>query len=403
ISDDDHSYTSFRKCRHHGVNMTVISAISKLSWRAMEEKYSLQMYEAELERIQKLEHHRHYSFYLSAIAAGLACGGFCKLFGSDWIAFFWTALCACIAFSVRHFCNKMEINPYAGISISAFTATMLAYFTHFFPGSATPWYPLIACTLFIVPGIPLINAIDDLLNNYIVSGSTRAINTLLIVSGMTFGIVLAIRLGNSTRAINTLLIVSGMTFGIVLAIRLGNVPDFFTSLNIAPHSIYLSDAIAAAIASVGFSIIFNVPPRLLAATAVGGIISIGLRNFCVIDLGMTQEIGAFVGATAVSLLALKAVHWFHTPVHVITIPSVIPMIPGVLLYRLLFAVLNIKNLDAAALMAGIQNGVEAILIIISITVGATIPKIFARRYIEKNKQLHLEELLAKRSESETAH
>lgn len=375
ISDDDHSYTSFRKCRHHGINMTVISAISKLSWRAMEQKYSLQMYEAELERIQKLGHHRHYSFYLSAIAAGLACGGFCKLFSSDWIAFFWTALCASLAFAVRHFCNKMEINPYAGISISAFIATMLAYFTHFFSGSATPWHPLIACTLFIVPGIPLINAIDDLLNNYIVSGITRATNTLLIVGGMTFGIV--------------------------LAIRLGNVSDFFTSLNIAPHSIYLSDAIAAAIASVGFSIIFNVPPRLLLATAIGGIISIGLRNFCVIDLGMTQEIGAFVGATAVSLLALKAVHWFHTPVHVITIPSVIPMIPGVLLYRLLFAVLNIKALDAPALMAGIQNGVEAILIIISITVGATIPKIFARRYIEKNKQLHLEELLAKRSE--TAH
>ncbi|MDF2566335.1 MAG: hypothetical protein K0Q53_2739 [Massilibacillus sp.] len=77
------------------------------------------------------------------------------------------------------------------------------------------------------------------------------------------------------------------------------------------------------------------------------------------------------------------------------------MIPGVLLYRLLFTVLNIKALDASALMSGIQNGVEAILIIISITVGATIPKIFARRYIEKNKQLHLEELLAKRSE--TAH
>ena len=370
ISDDDHSYTSFRKCRHHGINMTVISALSKLSWRAMEEKYSLQMYEAELQRIQTLEQHRHYSVWMSAIAAGLACGGFCKLFGSDWIAFFWTAVCAALAFTVRRFCNKMEINPYAGISISAFTATILAYFTQFFSGSATPWHPMIACALFIVPGIPLINAIDDLLNNYIVSGSTRAINTLLIIGCMTFGIV--------------------------LAIRLGNVFDF-TSLNVAPHSIYLSDAIAAAIAAAGFSIIFNVPPRLLLATAVGGIISVGLRNFCALELGMTQAAGAFVGATTVSLLALKAVHVFHTPIHVITIPSVIPMIPGVLLYRLLFAVLNIKNLDAAALLSGIQSGVEAILIIISITIGATFPNIFARRYIEKNKQLHLEELLARRA------
>ena len=88
VSDDDHSYTSFRKCRHHGINMTIISAISKLSWRAMEEKYSLEAYEAELHRIENIEHHRHYSSFLSAISAGLACGGFCKLFDSDWIAFF---------------------------------------------------------------------------------------------------------------------------------------------------------------------------------------------------------------------------------------------------------------------------------------------------------------------------
>jgi uncharacterized membrane protein YjjP (DUF1212 family) len=371
VSDDDHSYTSFRKCRHHGINMTIISAISKLSWRAMEEKYSLEKYEAELQRIQKLEHNRHYSALLSAIGAGLACGGFGKLFGCDWIAFFCTAFCAAIAFGLRRFCNNLGINPYASISISAFTATILAYFTQFFSGSATPWHPLIACTLFIVPGIPLINSVDDLLNNYIVSGATRAINTLLIVGGMTFGIV--------------------------LAIRLGNVPDFFTSLNVAPTSIYLSHAIAAAIAAAGFSIIFNLPPRLLAIAALGGVISVCLRNFFALELNISQATGSFIGATAVSLMALKAAHYFHTPVHVITIPSVIPMIPGVLLYRLLFAILNIKTLDASALIAAIQNGVEAILIVISITIGTTLPHIFARRYIEKNKQLHWEELLAKRS------
>ncbi len=371
VNDDDHSYTSFRKCRYHGINMTVISAISKLSWRAMEEKYSLAAYESELIRIQKLEQQRHYPPLLSAFGAGIACGGFCKLFGGDWLAFIYTALCTAMAFGIRRFCDGLQINPYAGISISAFIATLLAYLTQFFSGSSTPWHPLIACTLFIIPGIPLINAVDDMLNNYIVSGTTRAINTLLIVGGMTFGIV--------------------------LAIRLGNVPDFFTSLNVAPTSIYISDAIAAAISAIGFSIIFNVPPRLLIATAAGGIISVCLRNVFSIEFDMSQAAGSFIGATAVSLITLKAVHWFHTPIHVITIPSVIPMIPGVLLYRLLFAVLNIKNLDSLALMSAIQNGVEAVLIIISITVGTAMPQIFARRYIEKNKQLHLEELLSKRS------
>ena len=370
IGDGDHSYTSFRKCRRHGINMTIISAVSKLTWRAIEEHYSLKQYESELNRIQQLETQRHYSALFSAVGAGLACGGFCILFGGDWIAFFCTALCAAIGFGIRGYCNNMAINTYAGIAISAFSATLLAYFTQFFSGSITPWHPLIACTLFIVPGIPLINAVDDMLNNYIIAGATRAINTLLIVGGMTFGTV--------------------------FAIHLGKIPDFFTSLNVVPTSIYLSQAIAASIAAVGFSIIFNVPPRLLAATAVGGAVSVCLRNFCALELNLSQAAASFVGATTVSLIAFKAIHWYHTPIHVITIPSVIPMIPGVLLYRLLFAVLNVRTLDAAALMAAIQNGVEAILIIIGITVGSAIPDIFARRYIEKKKQLHWNELMANR-------
>ena len=34
VNDTRHSYTEFRKCTKHGVNMTTLSAVSKLTWRA---------------------------------------------------------------------------------------------------------------------------------------------------------------------------------------------------------------------------------------------------------------------------------------------------------------------------------------------------------------------------------
>ena len=82
LSDESHSYSKFQKCEKHGINMTAISEISKLSWRAIEEDYSLDRYEEELEKIKSKK--RNYTPYLVAIGAGFACGGFCKLFGSDW-------------------------------------------------------------------------------------------------------------------------------------------------------------------------------------------------------------------------------------------------------------------------------------------------------------------------------
>jgi Uncharacterized conserved protein len=357
VSEGNNSYTNFKKCLNHGVDMTVISAISKLAWRSVEQHYSLDNYEAELNRIKNLP--RQYSPLLSSIAAGFASGGFCKLFGCDWVAFFYTAICAFCGFWIRFLCNKWGINNYASIAISAFFATFLAYLTHFIPGSTTPWYPLIACTLFIVPGVPLINAINDMLNNYVVAGATRLINTILIVGSMTFGII--------------------------IAIHLGKVGDF-TSLSVAPDSRYLVEAIAAAIGALGFSIIFNIPKRLLLISAIGGMISIFVRNLIVLKFGWSIILGSFIAATLVSIISLKIANLVRSPILVLAIPSVIPMIPGVLLYRLLFGIINIKNLDAVSFMAVVQSGGTAILIIIGITVGVTIPNIFGGRYLDKLSQ-----------------
>lgn len=367
LSDGNYSITKFKKCNKHLVDLKKISAISKLSWRAMEENYSLNEYENDLIKITSAP--KQYSPIIIAIGAGFACGGFCKLFGCDWLSFFYTAICASLGFRIRFYCNKLDINPYASIAIASFTATTLAYLTHFIPGSTTPWHPLLACSLFIVPGIPLINSVDDLLSNYIVSGMTRAINTALMVGSMSFGIV--------------------------LAIKICQVDDFII-INTRPDSSYLIYAIAAAIASVGFSTIFNVPKRLLWVVALGGIISVCTRNFINFNLNMGLPIGSFIGAMLISIIAIKAVHYVHAPIHIITLPSVIPMIPGVLMYRLMFGIINVNDMDTLAFMHIFQDGIIASLTILAIAVGVAIPNIFARKYLSRDKQKHFNLLLAKK-------
>ena len=48
---------------------------------------------------------------------------------------------------------------------------------------------MLACAIFIVPGVPMVNALEDMLDCYITAGITRAMNTLLMVGSMTFGII----------------------------------------------------------------------------------------------------------------------------------------------------------------------------------------------------------------------
>lgn len=118
VSDEKHSFSKFQKCEKHGINMEAISKISKLSWRAIEQDYSLDKYEEELEKIARQE--RNYTPYVVAICTGFACGGFCKLFGGDWIAFLITAICTFVGFRTRARCIEFGINVYMSIAISAF-------------------------------------------------------------------------------------------------------------------------------------------------------------------------------------------------------------------------------------------------------------------------------------------
>ncbi len=378
-ADGDKSYTKFKRCNRHVINMTVISSVSKLSWRAIRENYAYEQYAEELADIENRP--LNYTPWQVAVGGSLACGGFCIQFGCDWSAFIYASLAAILGFCMRQYLNSIGSNQYINIAIASFVSTMLAWIMGMFNvlHSATPWHPLMACALFIVPGVPLINFVNDMLTGYTQVGITRAVNTLLMVLSMSFGIAFAID-------------VSGLN-------------NFVTDLTMTPHHEYWEFSLAAAISAVGFSMIFNIPRRLLWVVAIGGIVAVCTRNIVNLgpttgNLGLDQGIivGSFVGSALVSIICTRAMHWFHTPHHCLSIPSVIPMIPGVLMYRALFAVIDMHGVVGEVTVA-MHNGIRASLIILCIALGVAIPNIFVRRMVAPKREQKLLELLLKSSDS----
>ena len=363
ISDERNSHTSFRKCVKHAVDMRIISSISKLSWQAFSEHYTMEEFQGRLKEISKRP--RFYTEWQVVLAIGIACGAYGILFGCDMTAAIYTAFSAMFGKVIQNYCHKSGINAYVGISFAAFTATTAAYFAHFLP-TQTPWQPIIACALFIVPGVPIINGLTDLLNTYLISGAARFLHTIMIVGGMAFGIVFSI----------------GM-FPVV----------DFTNLTTLPNISYIIFAIAAAIGAIGFAILFNLPPRLLLAVGCGGGLCVCIKFLLILELGFGPEIGTLAGAMAVSIIAVKAIHWLHTPMQVLIVPAVIPLVPGVLIYRFLFAMINIRDLTLEQLLGAVQSGMDAALIILAIAIGATTPNIFAHRSFTRQDKEKQEKLL----------
>ena len=375
-ADGEQSFTKFKRCKRHVINMTVISSVSKLSWRAIRENYTYEQFGAALDEIETRKH--NYTTWQVAVGGGFACGGFCIQFGCDWPAFVYASVAAILGFRLRMYLNSRGSNNYVNIAVASFVSTMLAWLLGVFNvlGSSTPWHALMACALFIVPGVPLINFVSDMLTGYTQVGITRAVNTLLMVLAMAFGIAFAID-------------VSGLD-------------NFVRDLTMTPHHEYWEFSLAAAISAVGFSMIFNIPRRLLWVVAIGGVVAVCTRNIVNLgpstgNIGLDQGliVGSFAGSALISVVCTWAMHWFHTPHHCLSIPSVIPMIPGVLMYRALFAIIDMHGVVGEVTVA-MHNGIRASLIILCIALGVAIPNIFVRRMVAPKREKKLLKLLLER-------
>ena len=230
-----------------------------------------------------------------------------------------------------------------------------------------------ACALFIVPGVPLINFVSDMLSGFTQVGITRATNTLLMLFAMAFGIA--------------------------FAIQFCGIDNFVHDLSMIPHHTYDEYMLAAAISAIGFSMIFNVPRHMMLFVALGGIVAVCTRNFVNlgassgnIGLDMGPIVGSFVGSAVISIICCFMVRRLHTPHQCLSIPSVIPMIPGVLMYRALFAFINMHGVIGEVTVA-MNNAIHASLIILFIAIGVAIPNIFFRRMINPKREQKLMELL----------
>ena len=372
LSNAERSFTKFQRVERHGVNLDTLRQVSHLSCRALREHYQLERYEQELDYIARRK--RNYTPWQVAVGGGLACGGFCIQFGCDWTAFFYAAIAAILGLRLRMYLNTTGSNTYVNIGIAAFVSTLLAWGFSWLSAcaqssswlpqllvSATPWHPLLACALFIVPGVPLINFVSDMLTGFTQVGMTRAVNTLMMLLAMAFGIA--------------------------FAIQVCGIDNFAKDLPMTPHHAYDEYMLAAAISAIGFSMIFNTPRHLMWAVALGGIISVCTRNFVNLgpssgNIGLDQGlvVGSFVGSAVVSIICCALVHRLHTPHQLLSIPSVIPMIPGVLMYRALFAFIHMHGVEGEVTVA-MNNAIQASLTILFIALGVAIPNIFFRHMI----------------------
>jgi len=190
LNNEGHSvFYGTRSTLSYGVDFKIISAIQKLSNAVKTKRWTLDELKTELQRIHKLSAYPRLLILLSVSIAGAS---FCYTFGGQAGAMAVTFGATFLGLFVRQELQKRAVNAYVVTYISALVATSFTGGLYAAGVGIKLENAFVTCALFLIPGVPLINSIIDLVDGNILYGLERGVNAMMHAFAIAFGLSTAL-------------------------------------------------------------------------------------------------------------------------------------------------------------------------------------------------------------------
>lgn len=177
------------------LNFRIISELSALSWRVYDEKISI---ETLLKDYQAITQQKPHKFWHELFFIPLANASLCHIFGGDLGSFgivFIATICALIA---RKLLRKIDTRLLF-IIIAFIVSFCTTFFATLIPTQTTE-IAIASSVLFLVPGIPIINATLDILDSHILTGIARGVDAGILIVCIAAGMFINLQLSGVWNA-----------------------------------------------------------------------------------------------------------------------------------------------------------------------------------------------------------
>lgn len=190
---ESETFTSLKRTLPHGVNFKLVSGISRMSWRIVNEKWSVDQIINDLARLKALP---HFSRWIVLTFVALAGASFCRLFGGGYLEMLVAFVATFVGLFVRQEAHKRNYNIYLCIVFASFAATLIAGASVYYGIGKSAEEAFATSVLFLIPGVPFINALTDMIDGNISAGLARVIHGLIISFAIALGMFLAMLVYN---------------------------------------------------------------------------------------------------------------------------------------------------------------------------------------------------------------
>jgi uncharacterized membrane protein YjjP (DUF1212 family) len=285
--------------------------------------------------------------WVAVLVLGIAAASLAGLLGADAAAVLVAGLATGLGLLARQEIGRWHFSLLVLPFTAALIGSVLGGLAIRLGFTQKPGLVLIVPALMLVPGPHLINAMLDLIDNYLPMSMARL--------GLATGILLASALG--------------VALGIELVLPDSLPTDHGAD---ADHLNLVSDVVLAGIVTCGFAVFYNTAWRQVGMAAVGGMAGHGLR-FLALEAGCRLEAATFLGGFAVGAVSGWMARSGKTPVAVIAFAGAVTMMPGLQIYGALAGALQLARLTTEAgpaVMAGtLGNALLAGLVVSGLALG----------------------------------
>ncbi|MEV5833144.1 threonine/serine exporter family protein [Nocardia sp. NPDC052112] len=318
--------STMRVVKYRSLDFTRLAAVDRLTRRIRNEVVPPGDARARLDAITSAPHPYHRwvaTFGWSLLAASIAA-----LLGGGWLV-------AAVSFGTTLAIDRVNriLNRYglpfffqhvAGGAIAATPALLLATLATTLHIDVDPTLIIAAGITVLLSGLQLVGAVQDAITGAPITATARMLEVMMMTGGIIAGIAMALRVGD----------ILGATIPPVYLTSSRDITDL--PIKIA----------AGAVAALAFALACYAERRALAAAAFGG--AAGTICFLLVQhLGFGPVISSAVAATLVGLAGGLMARRALTPPLVVAVAGITPLLPGLKVYRGLYALLNDELLIGA--------------------------------------------------------